>query len=354
MKNITSVEIENQFTTWLKLDEVILKNSKIIEDVKQKITDQTLIVFTGAGTSGYVGDQLVRYLNPGLKTIKYISYYSTDIVGNPEVLIGGKDILLVSFARSGNSPESCEAVEVCNKYADTCNHLIITCNVEGQLAQSYPQSTIVLPAETNDKGFAMTNSYSSMMITAAKVFGMELKMENIVYEAKRLYTNFPYEKLDQLEYENIVYLSNSENVGLLNELKLKFMELTNGQLGYYSDQFLNFRHGPKSVLTKQTLVVGITSDDEIQEMYESDLYEELIADENQPKVIIFGECIENAEISCTINQKGFARALSVIPVCQNIAVKKSVQLGINPDNPSPSGSVNRVVQGVTIHGREKC
>lgn len=354
MKNITTVEIENQFTTWLKLDEVVSKNSLIIENVKNIITDQTLVVFTGAGTSGYIGDQLVRYLNMNTEAIKYVSYYSTDLVGNPELLIGGKKILVVSFARSGNSPESCEAVEVCNKYASSCQHLIITCNDMGKLAQTYPQNTIVLPVETNDKGFAMTNSYSSMMITAAKIFGIELNMDKIVYEAKRLYDNFPYERLNQLQYENVVYLSNSENVGLLNELKLKFMELTNGKLGYYSDQFLNFRHGPKSVLTKQTLVIGITSDDDVQALYESDLYEELIADENNPHVIIFGKCIKNAEISCVVNQKGFARALAVLPVCQNLAVKKSIQLGINPDNPSPSGSVNRVVQGVTIHGREEC
>lgn len=354
MKDITTLEIENQFTTWLKLDEVILNNCKIIENVKDSISEETVIVFTGAGTSGYVGDLLVRYLNRESNTIKYMSYYSTDIVGNPDILIGDKNILLVSFARSGNSPESCEAVDICNKYAKRCNHLIITCNEEGELAKNYPHNSIILPSETNDKGFAMTNSYSSMMITAAKIFGMELNMGKIVYEAKRLYSNFPYEKLESYEYENIVYLSNSENIGLLNELKLKFMELTNGKLGYYSDQFLNFRHGPKSVLTKPTLVIGITSEDNTQRLYETDLYEELIADENEPKVVIFGSYIDNADISCVINQTGFARALSVIPVCQKIAVKKSIQLGINPDNPSPSGSVNRVVQGVTIHGREKC
>ncbi len=354
MKDITTVEIENQFTTWLKLDEVILKNSKIIKKIKESIVEDTVIIFNGAGTSGYIGDLLVKYLNSESKTINYMSYYSTEIVGNPEILISGKNILLVSFARSGNSPESCEAIEICNKYATECKHLIITCNKEGELAKRYPQNSIILPSETNDKGFAMTNSYSSMMIIAAKVFGMELNMENIVYEAKRLYFNFPYEKISSYEYENIVYLANSENIGLLNELKLKFMELTNGKLGYYSDQFLNFRHGPKSILTKPTLVIGITSDDDIQKRYESDLYAELIADENEPKVIIFGSHIDNADISFIVNQTGFARALSVIPVCQNIAVKKSIQLGINPDNPSPSGSVNRVVQGVTIYGREKC
>lgn len=352
MKNITTVEIENQFTTWLKIDEVILKNQKIIEDVKQTVSDQTIVVFTGAGTSGYIGDQLVRYLNQGLDSIKYISYYSTDLVGNPELLVGGKDILLVSFARSGNSPESCEAVVVCNQFAKSCNHLIITCNKQGQLAKSYAQNAVVLPDETNDQGFAMTNSYSSMMITAAKIFGIELNMEKIVYEAKRLYNNFPYQKLTDIEYENVVYLANSENLGLLNELKLKFMELTNGQLGYYSDQFLNFRHGPKSVITKKSLIIGITSDDLVSMKYEDDLYQELITDENSPYVVLFGQMNEAAYISCLINLTGFSRALSVLPVCQNIAVKKSIQLGINPDNPSPKGSVNRVVQGVTIHGRE--
>lgn len=352
MKSVTITEIENQFKTWLKVDDLILEYENIISEVLEYVDDQTMIVFTGAGTSGYIGDQLVTYLNEKRDIANYISYYSTNIVGNPEMLVGGKRVLLVSFARSGNSPESVEAVRLVNQYAKHCKHLIITCNSEGSLATSYPESSIILPNETNDEGFAMTNSYSTMMITAAKIFGIEFDLERVVYEAKRIYYNFPYDKVGDFEYENIVYLANSENVGLLNELKLKFMELTNGRLGYYSDQFLNFRHGPKSVITKKSMVIMLLSDDELQAKYELDLVEELLNDENKPSVITFGNCNLDTNVSVIMNVDGLEKALVMIPTCQRLAVNKSISMGINPDNPSPSGSVNRVVQGVKIYRRD--
>src|SRR5699024_6363014 len=45
----------------------------------------------------------------------------------------------------------------------------------------------------------------------------------------------------------------------------------------------------------------------------------------------------------------FHLAFQYIMFAQVLAVKKSLDLGITPDNPSPSGAINRVVQGVTIH-----
>lgn len=354
MSNITTKEIVNQFTTWLKVDQVIEDNQELINNIKAYCDEQTTVIFTGAGTSGYIGDLLVPYLNKGKTNNRFISCYSTDIVGNPKLYLENKKVLLVSFARSGNSPESCEAVRLADMYAKENKNLIITCNIDGNLAIGYPNSTIMLPSETNDKGFAMTNSYSTMLITAAKIFGLEIELDKLVYEAKRIYVNFPYEKFKNVEFDNVVYLANSENVGLLNELKLKFMELTNGRFGYYSDQFLNFRHGPKSVITKKSLVIILTSGDEIGNEYELDLINELVNDENEPYVICFGMIDTKADVNILINLHGIMRALTILPTCQNLAVKKSEALGINPDNPSPSGSVNRVVQGVTIHERKIC
>ncbi len=352
MSVITMQEIENQFSTWKQVDDLISENSKLIQRALDFIDDETIIVFTGAGTSGYIGDFLVEYLNQGSGKDKFKSIYSTNIVANPDATIGQKRVLLVSFARSGNSPESCEALKLTTKYAAVCEHLIITCNERGELAMGYPENSILLPAITNDLGFAMTNSFSTMLLTAAKVFGIECDISKLADEAKCLYEQFDYSLTNNLDYENIVYLANSENVGLLNELKLKLMELTNGKLGYYSDQFLNFRHGPKSVITKQSLIIMITSTEEIAIKYEQDLINELLADENKPLVVCLGTKQAGVHASISTELTGFERAMAFVPLCQKIAVNKSLELEINPDNPSPSGSVNRVVQGVTIHGRE--
>lgn len=232
--------------------------------------------------------------------------------------------------------------------------MIITCNSEGELARTYCEYAVVLPEETNDQGFAMTNSYSTMLLTAAKLFGLSINLERLVYEAKRLYVNFPYEKVLDFDFENVIYLSNGENLGLLNELKLKMMELTNGKFGYYSEHFLNFRHGPKSVITKKSLVIMLCSGDEVADKYQMDLVNELMNDENEPYVVCFGLPGSKTNLDVVVNTDGITRAISILPLCQSLVVLKSVKCGINPDNPSPSGSVNRVVQGVNIHERKRC
>ncbi len=354
MENVTTEEIKNQFKTWLTIPKILKKREELINKKISFIDNETIVVFTGAGTSGYIGDLLEKYLNEGEETIKFTSYYSTEIVSNPKLLLSNKKILLVSFARSGNSPESIETINLCNKYCKSVEHLIITCNEKGTLYKEYSEDSILLPKETNDQGFAMTNSFSSMMITAAKIFGLNFNIDEISREARNLYDIFPYEKIITKDFENIIYLSNTENVGLLKELTLKCMELTNGKMGCYSEQFLNFRHGPKSLITKKSLIIGIASTNKIAKRYEKDLYKELIEDENKPEVIILGEKVKESFISCEILEEAFSRALIIIPVCQQIAVNQSLKFNLNPDNPSPNGSVNRVVKGVKIYKEEVC
>ncbi len=354
MENVTTKEIENQFETWLKIPEILINKKQLINSKKNFIDDETIVVFTGAGTSGYIGDMLEKYLNAGKERINFVSYYTTEIVSNPKLLLNNKKILLVSFARSGNSPESIETINLCNQYSKSVEHLIITCNDEGILYQEYSEDSILLPKETNDQGFAMTNSFSSMMITAAKIFDLQFDIVDVSKKAKKLYDVFPYEKITNNDFENIIYLSNTENIGLLKELTLKCMELTNGKIGCYCEQFLNFRHGPKSLITKKSLIIGITSTDTLTQKYEKDLYQELIEDENRPLIVILGQNQKESLISCQIDAEGFSRALIIIPVCQQIAVNQSLKFNLNPDNPSPSGSVNRVVKGVKIYKEKIC
>ncbi len=350
--SITEKEIKNQFKTWAKIEEVLKLNKNKIEEVKSYIDEDTTIIFSGAGTSGYIGDFLVPYLNKGKKKYFYQSIYSTNIVDSPEYYLSGKKVLFVSFARSGNSPESCESINLSNKFSKEVKHIIITCNEEGSLYQTNKESSILLPKETNDKGFAMTNSFSTMLITAAKIFGLEFDLDKLIKESKKIFESFDYDKVMDLDFKNIIYLSNSQNVGLIRELKLKFMELTNGRYGYYEDQFLNFRHGPKSVITKKSIVFILTNQEEIGKKYEDDLIKELLTDENKPYVVCFGKKDKESFLSYEISLNGFSRALSIIPTCQYLAILLSEKEGINPDNPSISGSVNRVVQGVTIYGRK--
>ena len=73
---------------------------------------------------------------------------------------------------------------------------------------------------------------------------------------------------------------------MAKEYTLKINELTAGSFNYYYDHFLNFRHGPKSVISKKSIILFNTSDG-ICKKYEDDLVKELENDVNEPIVEIF-------------------------------------------------------------------
>ena len=111
---------------------------------------------------------------------------TTDIVASPELYISpAVTTLLVSFARSGNSPESVGAVKAAERISDKVQHLFITCNAEGELAKLAGEKencfSIVLAPETNDRSFAMTSSFTSMYLAALIALTGDYEMD--LYEA---------------------------------------------------------------------------------------------------------------------------------------------------------------------------
>src|SRR5690606_9177204 len=127
------------------------------------------IVLTGAGTSAYIGHSLVGMMQrrTGVATV---AIASTDLVSHPkDYLQQDVPTLLISFARSGNSPESVATVALAEELCRTCYHLVITCNAEGQLAAyktKHEKFVFALPPEANDQSLAMTSSYTGMLLAA--------------------------------------------------------------------------------------------------------------------------------------------------------------------------------------------
>ena len=104
------------------------------------------------------------------------AYGTTDIVANPrQYLAPERPTLLVSFARSGNSPESVATVELADQLLPESYHLMLVCNPDSKLAQYAHRRdnvcSLVMPQGSNDQSFAMTSSFSCMMLSAALLLG---------------------------------------------------------------------------------------------------------------------------------------------------------------------------------------
>ena len=373
----TSKEIHQQPATWLKTLEQVKREKEAIGALISKVTsnDDYDIILTGAGTSEFVGNAIFSYLGR-LTNYKTKSYGTTDIVACPQnYLSKTKPTLMVSFGRSGNSPESVAAVECANEVCENIHHLFVTCNHEGALSKFAVGKdncyAINLTPETHDQSFAMTSSFSNMYLATVLSFNLDRldEMEKIVKEVASKTENFLNDRytevtkiVDDFDFKRIVYLGSNTNKGVAQESGLKLCELTKGIIDTNFDSPMGFRHGPKSVINPETLTVVYLSDDEYTRQYEYDIIHEMSLERKGNKILAVGsskdEKIENLVdyyISFDNAEKldNVFLGLEYITVAQTLAIHKSLSMGITPDNPCPSGEVNRVVKGVIIYPYKK-
>lgn len=370
----TAKEIIQQPDTWRESVKNLIKNKIEIKSFIDSFLSKKefRIILTGAGTSAFAGEVCEPYLTSLLnKRVEAIA--TTDLVASPKSYFI-KDIptLLVSFARSGNSPESVHAVNLASQLVDDLYQIVITCNENGKLAKNTVNDEksllILMPPQTNDLGFAMTSSFTTMVLNAMAVFNID-NIENFSSDVDKLsnsvndFIENNIEKVTSLaneDFERIVYLGSSTSKGIARESALKVLELTAGKVNASYDTPLGFRHGPKSVVDDETVSVIYISNDEYTRKYDLDLAKEMLAHKKNDKVVIVGDNIEedilnkadyvfNVEnINYTVENEVLLPLQQII-FGQMLSFLKSVNLGITPDNPCPTGEVNRVVQGVILH-----
>ena len=323
------------------------------------------IILTGAGTSAFAGECLAPLLSARLgRRVEAIA--TTDLVCAPHLYFEpDTPTLLVSFGRSGNSPESVAAIELADRLVKQLSHLVITCNAEGALA-GYGKAprglTIQLPEATHDRSFAMTSSFSCMTYAALAVFSgvtvMDERIEAIVRATQGVIADYTtvMQTAAAEGYQRVVYLGSHIFKGLARESGLKLLELTNGALVTMFDSPLGFRHGPKTIVNDQTLIFVFFSNDAYTRSYDMDLLEELRSDNDAGRVIaITAQDGVGLQARDEISVKGLATSddaellFPYIVAPQILAFFESLRLGLKPDQPNTSGRVNRVVQGVRIH-----
>ena len=373
---ITTREIYQQPDVWKEAFEAYQAKCEEIAAFLQDIADRhdyIKVILTGAGTSAYVGDTLVPYFKEVYDERKwnFNSIATTDIVANPETYLK-KDVatVLVSFARSGNSPESVATVDLAKALVDDLYQVTITCAAEGKLAfQAHGDDRNLLllqPAASNDAGFAMTSSFTSMMLTALLVFdptefAVKAERFEVVSSLARkiLDKAEDVKELVDLDFNRVIYLGAGPFFGLAHEAQLKILELTAGQVATMYESPVGFRHGPKSLINEDTVVLifGTTSD--YTRKYDLDLVREVAGDQIARRVVLlsdqaFGlENVKEVALGCGGVLNDIYRVFPYIVYAQLFALLTSLKVENKPDTPSPTGTVNRVVQGVIIHDYQK-
>jgi len=366
---ITAQEIRQQPRLWRVLaDELTLRKEEIISYM-EKMKGRR-IAFTGAGSSAFIGEAFQKILGKELR-LESVTIHSTDVIAYPEGELFDVPTLLVSYGRSGESPESVGAIRKADEFVKDLANLVFVCKKDSSLdrcASSMKDSLVlIMPEGSSDKGFAMTSSVSCMILASYVVFGYE-DFDGRIAFLRRLadQVDREFDTLDlsaaevaSAAYDRCIFLGLGALKGLAHEGSVKTLELTNGEVATNYEGTTGFRHGPKTIINPSTLTVHFISDDDFTRQYDIDLLKEICHERRGNKVLAVtaqrnaGEC-EGADYVITYDgvsgeYREMENYINCLIVLQLLSLEKSVSLGYTTDSPCSGGEVNRVVKGVIIY-----
>jgi tagatose-6-phosphate ketose/aldose isomerase len=360
-------EIFQQPSSWIHTAEQM---SLLAPDLQSCVAGIRNLVLTGSGSSEYAGDCVRLALQKQLSV-------NTLAIGGGVLLTHGLNALpverpglVVSLARSGDSPESVGALTLLLDLDPELRHLVLTCNASGKLATSFSGHAdvrvVALDDGTNDRSLVMTSSFTNLVI-AAQFLGFLKKPD--IYQSRCQQLSGIVSKLLQghfgtlaqaatLNFQRAVFLGTGTRFGAAREAALKMLEMTAGKVGTMSETYLGLRHGPMSYVHPDTIVICFLSSDPTVRAYESDLMRELDQKNLGLLKIVVGEDVpadvlrdNDVVIDCPgLAQTGDDSAPVIdVVVGQLLGFFRSMHEGLRPDSPSESGVINRVVQSFTLH-----
>ncbi len=328
------------------------------------------VVLTGSGSSEYAGNCVELVLRRQLGI-------AVQAIGGGELLTHGtavlpppRPLLMVSLARSGDSPESVGALSLLLETDPQIRHLVLTCNKNGGLATKFREHprvrVIALDDRTNDRSLAMTSSFTNMVL-AARFLSLLDNPEQYAKICERL-----SRVVDQLiadhfttlasvssrGFQRAVFLGSGSRFGGAREAALKMLELTSGRVTTICETYLGFRHGPMSYVHDDTLVVCFLASDPLVRAYEADLIRELnrkglglakvfVGEDIPGDLVQDGDVVLECEGLAEIRDEN-APVVDVV-VGQLLAFFRCLGEGLRPDLPSADGVINRVVGNFALH-----
>ncbi|MCL2499824.1 MAG: SIS domain-containing protein [Defluviitaleaceae bacterium] len=371
----TAYEIAHQPLMWRAFGDLLMEMKPRINGFMDGVgcLRDVRLILTGAGSSGFVGRVVAGFAAQALG-IHGEAIHTTDIVSAPDMCFpagtADRKTLLISFARSGNSPESVGAVQIARKKIKDLYEIAIVCDGHSKLAKISRESAnglvLVMPEGTNDKGFAMTSSVSTMILAGFAVMcrnEIDKISEGIKILSDTVTQSYFVDAVNAARecaawgFERAWYLGSGPLSALVREGALKMMELTNGRVVAGFNAATEFRHGPKTVINPKTLTVHFISNNPFTAQYDLDLFNELYGQRDGNKVVALRNAATPLKSDLTVLYPAaeygiladVAVGLKGLVFMQLLSMFTSLTLGVTTDNPSPSGLVNRVVQGVTVY-----
>lgn len=358
-------EICHQPISWIMTSELAIRSAELF---RRSVDGVENIVLTGSGSSEYAGDCVRMALQDDLGIPANVVGGGTLVTHGSRAVPPARPALMVSLARSGDSPESFGAVSRFLGMDQAMRHLVLTCNRAGRLASDFSNSQVgvfTLDDLTNDRSLVMTSSFTNLVL-AARFLGYLSRHEEyreLCNSLSGIAERLLLTRLDEIAavagspFRRAVFLASGGRFGGAREAALKMLEMTSGRIPTMCETYLGFRHGPMSFAHGDTLIICFLSSNPSLRAFESDLLMELNRKELGLAKMIVGECIPTEllrEGDLAIDCAGLAKVgdenASVIDVLvgQLLGFFRCINEGLSPDSPS-AGIINRVVQSFTMH-----
>ncbi|RMG65835.1 MAG: SIS domain-containing protein [Chloroflexi bacterium] len=239
--------------------------------------------------------------------------------------------ILITVSRSGTTTETVRAAEA---YRAAGGRVLTATNYPESPLATLADAALLLP-QGQEESVAQTRSFSSMLV-GLNALAILLGEQRALWQAiQRLpeaaaglierYAPLARQLGEDLSLERFYFLGSGVRYGLASEASLKMKEMSLSHSEPFP--FLEFRHGPMSMVNGQTLLIGLLSE-------QAQAQEQKVLDEMQAlggQILSLGEQGARVEFASGIPEEGCA--VLYLPILQLLACYRSLAKGLNPDRP---------------------
>jgi tagatose-6-phosphate ketose/aldose isomerase len=372
----TPHEIAQQPETWLRTYALVREREREIREflvscgIGGPAAHRPVVLLAGAGSSDYIGRCLYHMLRLNWQC-EVFPVASTGLLTDLSAFVlPDRRYLWISISRSGDSSEGVAVLERTLAEYPQVSHLLLTCNASGRMMKAIEGRdncrALVLDESTNDRGLAMTSSFSNILLAGqllahawniaefdATVHALSCAGKDLLPKAAALASD-----LARSGVSRACFVGSGALAGAATESALKLLELTAGNVQAMAQSTLGLRHGPMAALNPETLLVVFVSSQPERRRYDVDLLREIgrkklvrrrVAVATSAPDALHGEAeYVLAPAAAEAIPDSFRPVLDVI-FAQLLGLFSSLHVGLKPDLPSPNGAISRVVQNVEIH-----
>jgi glucosamine--fructose-6-phosphate aminotransferase (isomerizing) len=296
----------------------------------------TQVLFTGCGSTYYLALSAAA-LTQALTGRPSRAFPASELWLSPQTCYTAGRTLLVAVSRSG---ETTETLRACQAFtADGRGDLITFCCYPDLPLAGMGAFNLVLPSG-QEQSVAQTRAFSSLFLGTVALACLWAHRDDLFDSLGRLpeagkrileeYAPLAAELGVDESLDRFYFLGSGARYGLACELSLKMKEMSLSHSEPF--HFLEFRHGPKSMVTARTLVVGLRSSANASP--ESAVLEDVSA--LKGRILAMGE--EAADggraVAFRSGLDEAVRDVLYLPVGQLIALERSLSKGLNPDQPT--------------------